>query len=57
MVIGAVKVESHERSRTGSATEPMSRVSYTAESTVAGLGLGWIPMLVHGPIPQKYDVL
>jgi hypothetical protein len=25
--------------------------------TALGLVLGWLPMLVHGPIPYKFDVL
>ena len=25
--------------------------------TVSGLVLGWLPALLHGPIPQKFDVL
>lgn len=30
---------------------------YTLLCTLLGLGLGWSPMLAHGPIPYKYDVL
>ena len=33
------------------------RLGYTAICTLFGLVLGWLPMLVHGPIPQKFDVL
>lgn len=33
------------------------RLGYTALCTLIGLVLGWLPMLVHGPIPQKFDVL
>lgn len=31
--------------------------SYTLLCTLLGLALGWLPMLVHGPIAEKYDVL
>lgn len=30
---------------------------YVLVCTAIGLVLGWIPMLLHGPIPQKYDIL
>jgi hypothetical protein len=30
---------------------------YRVVCTGLGLGLGWIPMLLHGPIPEKYDRL
>lgn len=33
------------------------RVPYAALCTVVGLLLGWLPMFIHGPIPQKYNVL
>jgi hypothetical protein len=36
---------------------PLERQSYLLVCTVLGLVLGWIPMLLHGPIPQKFDVL
>src|SRR5438876_1126173 len=26
-------------------------------TTMAGLVLGWLPIFVHGPIPQKFNVL
>ena len=31
--------------------------SYPALCTLLGLALGWLPRLVHGPIPEKFDVL
>ncbi len=33
------------------------RLPYTILCTLLGLALGWLPMLVHGPIAEKYDVL
>ena len=30
---------------------------YPLVCTVLGLALGWGPMLFHGPIPEKFDVL
>ena len=35
----------------------MSRLPYAVVCTLLGLGLGWLPMLVHGPIPAKFDRL
>jgi len=37
----------------------MARVSlpYPLVCTVLGLVLGWVPMFLHGPIPEKFDVL
>ncbi len=35
----------------------MRRLPYALLCTGLGLALGWLPKLVHGPIPQKYDVL
>jgi hypothetical protein len=32
-------------------------VPYPLLCALLGLGLGWIPKLFHGPIPEKYDVL
>ncbi len=32
-------------------------VPYTLLCTLLGLVLGWIPMFLHGPIPEKYNVL
>ena len=32
-------------------------VSYGLLCTLLGLAIGWLPMLVHGPIPAKYNVL
>ncbi|MDX2167931.1 MAG: hypothetical protein SF182_12730 [Deltaproteobacteria bacterium] len=31
--------------------------SYLPICTLLGLALGWLPMLLHGPIPEKYNVL
>jgi hypothetical protein len=36
---------------------PLIHLPYALLCTLIGLALGWIPMFVHGPIPQKYDVL
>ncbi len=33
------------------------RLPYTLVCTVLGLGLGWLPSLVHGPIAEKFNVL
>lgn len=33
------------------------RNRYLAVSVLAGLALSWVPTLVHGPIPAKFDVL
>jgi hypothetical protein len=33
-----------------------SRVPYTTLCIALGLTLGWLPKLVHGPIPEKFDV-
>ena len=30
--------------------------SYPAVCAVAGFFLGWLPMLFHGPIPEKFDI-
>ena len=35
----------------------LRRVPYPVLCTALGLGLGWLPVLVHGPIPEKFDVL
>lgn len=32
-------------------------VPYTPLCTILGLVLSWIPVFVHGPIPEKFDVL
>jgi hypothetical protein len=37
--------------------ERRTRLSYVAVCTLAGLALGWLPMLIHGPIREKYDIL
>jgi hypothetical protein len=33
------------------------RVPYPLLCALLGLGLGWLPVLVHGPIPEKFNVL
>ena len=35
----------------------MRRLPYPLLCTLLGLALGWLPMLVHGPIAEKYNVL
>lgn len=35
----------------------MRTLPYTLVCTLVGMALGWTPMFLHGPIPQKYDVL
>jgi hypothetical protein len=32
-------------------------VPYAPLCTLLGLAFGWLPMLIHGPIPEKYNVL
>ena len=34
-----------------------SVAAYILLCTTLGLALGWLPMLVHGPIPYKYAIL
>jgi hypothetical protein len=34
-----------------------TRVPYAVLCTLIGLAIGWLPMLVHGPIPAKYNIL
>jgi len=36
---------------------PRPRLSYPVVCTLLGLGLGWVPLGLHGPIPAKFDVL
>ncbi|MCI0636986.1 MAG: hypothetical protein L0206_24185 [Actinobacteria bacterium] len=33
------------------------RLPYPLVCTLLGLVLGWLPILLHGPIPEKFDVL
>ncbi len=33
------------------------RLPYPLLCTLLGLAIGWLPILVHGPIPEKYNVL
>jgi hypothetical protein len=35
----------------------LRRLPYPLLCTLLGLALGWLPILVHGPIPEKYNVL
>ena len=35
----------------------LRRLGYRGVCTLLGLVAGWVPMLLHGPIPQKFDVL
>jgi len=32
------------------------RLPYALVCTLIGLAVGWLPMLVHGPIPYKFDI-
>ena len=36
---------------------PLQHAPYVVVCTALGLVLGWVPKLIHGPIPQKFDVL
>jgi hypothetical protein len=33
----------------------MRDLPYAVLCTLIGLGLGWLPMFLHGPIPEKFD--
>jgi hypothetical protein len=44
-----------DRAPVGAVETPV--ISYIVLCAVLGLALGWLPMLVHGPIPYKYSVL
>jgi hypothetical protein len=33
------------------------RLPYPLLCSLLGLAIGWLPILVHGPIPEKYNVL
>lgn len=35
----------------------LRRLPYPLLCTLLGLGLGWLPILIHGPIAAKYNVL
>ncbi len=35
----------------------MARLPYAALCTLLGLVVGWLPLLVHGPITEKFDLL
>jgi hypothetical protein len=32
-------------------------IPYLPLCAALGLALGWLPVLIHGPIPEKFDVL
>lgn len=36
---------------------PLARLPYPLVCTALGLVLGWAPILLHGPIAEKFDVL
>ena len=38
-------------------TRTTSALPYALLCTLIGLALGWLPVLVPGPIPEKYNVL
>ena len=38
-------------------TRVPARIPYALLCALIGFALGWLPMLVHGPIPEKYNVL
>ena len=38
-------------------TRAPARIPYALLCALIGFALGWLPMLVHGPIPEKYNVL
>jgi hypothetical protein len=42
---------------TKAAVGDTGRVPYLLLCTLMGLAAGWLPYLVHGPIPEKFNVL
>ncbi len=38
-------------------THPLARWPFLLVCAALGLALGWIPGLLHGPIPHKFDIL
>lgn len=36
---------------------PLAHQPYPLVCIALGLVLGWVPILLHGPIPEKFDVL
>ncbi len=36
---------------------PSPQLRYRVLCTALGLGLGWLPWLLHGPVPEKFNVL
>jgi hypothetical protein len=47
-----VDVEDEQESRL---RQWCGRIPYTLLCVVLGLAMGWLPKLVHGPIPEKFD--
>jgi hypothetical protein len=41
----------------GAPPAEQGRIRYALLCTVIGVLIGWLPMLVHGPIPEKYNIL
>jgi hypothetical protein len=44
-------------SETAPRSAPLADVSYLALCSVLGLAAGWIPVFLHGPIVEKFNVL
>ncbi len=42
--------------RQGPRLSSWGRLPYPLVCTLLGLALGWLPRLVHGPIPEKFNV-
>ena len=40
-----------------SAVKAAARRRYSLVCTLLGFALGWLPLFMHGPIPQKFNVL
>ena len=36
---------------------PLAGASYLGVCALLGLALGWLPIFLHGPIPEKFNVL
>lgn len=34
-----------------------TRIPYALLCTLIGVAIGWVPILLHGPIPEKYNIL
>ena len=37
--------------------QPFDRLPYRPTAIAVGLVLAWVPSYLHGPIPEKYDLL